>query len=99
VSRPNLFPRAQAKVVTVNMTVNIREKIFVCRDTESRRSILPFNCERAACVNVGKGADRAFIGFDIAIAPDSDPPASGDKNDAGEKQDGDLLHWKHASCY
>jgi hypothetical protein len=60
---------------------------------------LPFNCERAACVNVGKGADRAFIGFDIAIAPDSDPPASGDQNDAGEKQDGDLLHWKHASCY
>jgi len=60
------------------VSVDVREKIFVCRDTESRRSILPFNCERAACVNVVKGTNRAFIGFDIAVAPDSDPPASGD---------------------
>jgi hypothetical protein len=60
---------------------------------------LPFDLKCATGVDVGKGADRAFIGFDIAIAPDSDPPASGDQNDTGEKQDRDLLHWKRASCY
>jgi hypothetical protein len=37
-------------------------------------------------VNVDKGADRAFIGFDIATASDSDPPASGGQNDTGDEK-------------
>jgi hypothetical protein len=99
VRRPNLLARAQAKRVSGDLILDVGKKIFVCRDTESRFSILPFDLKCATGVDIGKGANCAFIGFDIAIAPDSDPPASGDQNDAGEKQKDDLLHWKHASCY
>ena len=97
-SRPNLFPRAQTKRVTVDVTLDVSEKIFVCRDTERGRSILPFDVKCAAGVDIRKSTDRTLISFYIPIAPDSDPPASGEQNNAGDKY-GDLLHWKHASCY
>jgi hypothetical protein len=75
--------------------VDVGKKIFIRRDAERGRSILPFDCERAACMNIGKSANRAFIGFDIAVASNSDPAASGGQKDTGkEKYDRDLLHVK-----
>ena len=81
------------------MAVDVPKKIFVCCDAKRRRSILPFDGERAAGIDVGNGGDRTFIGFDIAIAPNTHPPASNRQNDAyGEKYDSELLHVKYASC-
>lgn len=94
-----MFSRAQAKRVIGDVTFDVGEKIFVCRDIKSRFAALPLNYERAVGANIGKGADRAFLGLDLTIAPDSDPLATGDQNDAGEKQGDDLFHWKHPSCY
>jgi hypothetical protein len=87
------------KCVAGDVTLDVGKKIFVCRDTKGRRSILPFDLKCAAGVDIRKSADRTLISFYIPIALDSHPPASGDQNDAGDKQDGDLLHWKHASYY
>ena len=84
--RPNLFARVQVKRVAGNVAVDVGKKIFVRRDAESRRSILPFDCERAAGVDVGKGADRAFIRLDMAVASNSDPLASGGQNDTGGRE-------------
>ena len=78
VSRPNMFSRAQPKRVAIDVAVDVGKKIFVCRDTEGSRSILPLDFETTACANVGKGVNRAFISFDIAVAPDPYPPATGE---------------------
>jgi hypothetical protein len=49
--------------------------------------------KRAAGVDVSKGADRAFIGLDMAITSNSNPPTSGSQHGTcGEKYDRDLLH-------
>src|SRR5439155_820027 len=95
-----LVARVQVKGVARNVAVDVGEKIFIRGDAESGRAILPFNYECAACINIGKGTDRALIGLDIAIAPNSDPVASDDQSDAcGKKYDRDLLHGNCASSY
>ena len=88
----------QVKGVARNIAVDVGKKIFIRCDAESGRAILPFNYECAARINIGKGADRALIGLDIAIASNSDPMASDDQSNAcGKKYDRDLLHGNCAS--
>jgi len=54
---------------------------------------LPCDYERPAGVDVGNGADRAFVGFDIAVASNSDPSAASEQHDAySQKYKRDLLH-------
>ena len=79
--RPNLIARVEVKCVAGNVTLDVGKQIFIRRDAESGRSILPFDFECAARVDIGKSADRAVIGFDIAVASNSDPPATGDQNE------------------
>src|SRR6059036_2641067 len=86
----------QVKCFARNLVVvDVAKKVFIRRDTESRRATFPFDLERAAGVNVSKGADRAFICLDTAVASNPDPVASGDQSNAcGKKYDRDLLHGK-----
>jgi hypothetical protein len=84
VRRPNLLVRAQAQCVAGNVIVDIRKQIFIRRDAESGRSTFPFDLKRATGVDVRKGADCAFIGFDMAVASNSDPPTSGSQNETGD---------------
>jgi hypothetical protein len=56
---------------------------------------LPIDYKCAAGVDVGKRADFAFVDFDMAVAPNSKPPASGDESQtSGKKCNRDLLHVK-----
>src|SRR6266480_3033443 len=88
----------QVKCFAGNLVVDVGKKIFIRRDTESRRSTFPFDLERAAGIDVRKGADRAFICLDTAVASNPDPVASGDQSNACDKKyDRDLLHGKSVS--
>jgi hypothetical protein len=88
-----LLVRAQAQCVAGNVIIDVGKKIFIRCDAESGRSIFPLDPKRAAGVDVSKGADRAFIGLDMAVASNSNPPTSGGQHDTcGEKYDRDLLH-------
>jgi hypothetical protein len=88
----------QVKGVARNIAVDVGKKIFIRCDAESGRSILPFDYECAPRIYIGKGADRALIGLNIAIATNSDPIASDDQSNAcGKKYDRDLLHGNCAS--
>jgi hypothetical protein len=56
---------------------------------------LPIDQKCAAGVNVGKRANFAFVDFDIAVASNSNPVASGQESEtSGEKCNRDLLHLK-----
>src|SRR6266480_2013364 len=97
--RPNLFVRMQVKCFVRNLVVGVAKKVFIRLDTERGRAAFPFDLERAAGIDVSKGADRAFICLDMAVASNPDPVASGDQSNAcGKKYDRDLLHGKSASC-
>jgi hypothetical protein len=69
-----------------NIILNVRQEIFIRRDSESRRSVLPLNFEGAARVEIGKGADWSFLSFDLTIASNSGQMASGNQNDTPSKQ-------------
>src|SRR2546430_5248712 len=97
--RPKLLARMQVKCFAGNLVVDVGKKVFVRRDTESRRSTFPFDLKRTAGVHVGKRANRSLICLDMAVASNPDPVASGDQRNAcGKKYDRDLLHGKSASC-
>jgi hypothetical protein len=66
-----VVPRAQTQGVIRNITLDIREQIFVGRDSESGRSVLPLNLETPARVHVGESGDLSFLSFDLAIASDA----------------------------
>jgi hypothetical protein len=91
----------QLEGVTGNVTIDVGKEIFVCRDPESRRSVLPFDLKRAAGDDVRKRTHRAVVGFNITIATNSDPPASGGQNNAQhQKYNYALLHMRYPSgCY
>src|SRR4029077_14424200 len=87
---------AQLKSVARNVAFDIRKKVFVGRDLESRRSTLPFNFERSTGINLGEGANRSVIRFDVTIASNANPPASRGQSDAdGQKYNRDFLHGKY----
>src|SRR4029450_13310570 len=90
---PNLVVRAQMKRVARDVTFDIRKKVFVGRDVESRGLALPFDFECSTGVDLGERANRSVIRFDVAIASNANPSASRGQSDAdGQKYNRDLLH-------
>lgn len=95
---PDVVVRAQVKRIARDVTLDIRKKVFVCRDAESRRPALPFDFKYSAGVDLGKGANRSVIRFDVAIASNANPSASSGQGDADrQKYNRDLLHGKYHS--
>src|ERR1043166_1727199 len=79
-----------------NIILNVRQQIFVRRDSKSGRSALPLNLEGAASVEVGESADWSFLSFDLAIASNALQMACGNQNHTHSKQtDQDLSHVEH----
>jgi hypothetical protein len=73
--------------------LNVRQQIFVRRDSKSGRSVLPLNLEGAASVEISKSGNWSFLSFDMAIASDSRQMASDNQNDtSSEQNDQDLSH-------
>ena len=78
-----------------NIIFNVRQQVLVRRDSESRRSVLPFNLESAASVEINESGDWSLLSFYLAIASDSGQMASDNQNDIpGEQKDQDLSHVK-----
>ena len=95
---PDVVVSAQMKRVARDVTLDIRKKVFVGRDAESRRPALPFDFKYSAGVDLGKGANRSVIRFDVAIASNANPSASSGQGDAdSQKYNRDLLHGKYDS--
>src|SRR6266700_6212504 len=95
--RPNVLPRVQTQCIVRNIILDVREQVFVGRDSKSGRSASPFNLKGAARVEVGESADLSFLSFDPAIASDAGQMASDKRNDTRSKQnDRDLSHVKYA---
>ena len=93
---PDLVVRAQVKRVARDVTLDIRKKVFVGRDAESRRPALPFDFECSAGVDLGEGANCSVLCFDVAVASNSHPSASNGQHDArSQKYKNDLLHGKY----
>src|SRR5437763_2977609 len=63
--RPNLFARMQVKCFAGNLVVDVGKKIFIRRDTESKRSTFPFDLKHTAGVNVSKGAAEVKLDGNI----------------------------------
>jgi hypothetical protein len=81
--------------VVRNTIFNVRQQIFVRRDSKGGRSVLPLNFKGAASVEMGKSADWSFLGFDLAITANAGQMASDNPNDTPSKQnDQDLSHVK-----
>jgi hypothetical protein len=93
---PDLVVRAQMKRVARDVTFDIRKKIFVGRDAKSRGPALPLDFKCPTSVDLGEGANRSVIRFDVAIASNANPSATRGQSDAaGQKYDRDLLHIKY----
>ena len=91
-----MLSRAKMQCIVRNIILNVRQQIFVRRDSESGRSVLPLNLEGAASVEISKSDDWSFLGFDLAIAPDAGQMAADNQNDRRRKQnDQDLSHVKY----
>jgi hypothetical protein len=85
--------RAQTQSVVGYVTLHIGKKILIRGDAEGGGPIFPFNYERPAGVDLGKGANRAFFGFDLTVTSNSHPSASnGQPNARSQKYKGNLLH-------
>jgi hypothetical protein len=81
-----------------NIVLNVRQQIFVRRDPDSGRSVLPLNLESAARVEINKSGDWSLLSFYLAIASDSGQMASDNQNDIpGEQNDQDLSHVNRSS--
>jgi hypothetical protein len=84
------------KRVARDVTFDIRKKVFVGRDVESRGPALPFDFECSTGVDLGERTNRSVIRFDVAIASNANPSASSGQSDAdGQKYNCDLLHVKY----
>src|SRR5205814_10554942 len=76
-----------------NIILNVRQQIFVGRDSKSGRSALPLNFKGTANIEIGKSGDCSFFSFDLHIASDARQMASDNQNDTRSKQnDRDLCH-------
>jgi hypothetical protein len=93
---PNVVVRAQMKRVAGDFTFDIRKKIFVGHDVESRGPALPFDFECSTRVDLGERTNRSVIRFDVAIPSNANPSTSSGQSDAdGQKYNRDLLHVKY----
>jgi hypothetical protein len=91
-----VLTRAQTQCIVRNIILNVRQQIFVGRDSESGRSALPLNLESAARVHVGESGDWSFLSLDLAIASDAGQMTSENQNDTpGKQNDRDLSHVKY----
>jgi hypothetical protein len=87
------------KRVARDVTFDIRKKVFVGRDVESRGPALPFDFECSTGVDLGERTNRSVIRFDVAIASNANPSASSGQSDAdGQKYNRDFLHVKYGFC-
>jgi hypothetical protein len=68
-------------VPSETLALNVWQQIFVCRDSNTGRSVLPLNFECAASVKVGESADLSLLSFDVAIASDAGQTATPNQND------------------
>src|SRR5262245_44063493 len=83
-----------------NITLNVRQQIFVRGDSKSGRSVLPLNFESAASVQIGESSDWSFLSFDLTIASDARQMTSSDQNDTPSKQyKRDLSHVTRLPSY
>jgi hypothetical protein len=88
--------RAQMKRVPRDITFDIRKKVFIGRDVESRGPALPFDFECPAGVDLGEGVNCSVFCFDVPITSNSHPSASNSQHDtASQKYKNDLLHGKY----
>ena len=88
-----MLPGAQAQRIVRNIILNVRQQIFVRRDSKSGRSALPFNLKGAASIEIGKSGDWSFLSFDPAIASDAGQMATDDQKDTPSKQnERELFH-------
>src|SRR4029077_9689962 len=93
---PDFVVRAPVERVARDVTLDIRKKVFVGRDAESRGPALPFDFECSADVDLGEGANCSVLCFDVAVASNSHPSASNGQHDArSQKYKNDLLHGKY----
>ena len=79
---PNLVVRAHMKRVARDVTFDIRKKVFVGRNVESRGPALPFDFECSTGVDLGERTNSPVICFDVAIASNANPSASSRQSDA-----------------
>lgn len=90
---PDLIVRAQMQSVPRDVARDVRKKVFVRRDAESRGPVLPFDLECSTGVDLGKGTNRSIFSFDMAVASNSRPSASNGQGHAcSQKYKGNLLH-------
>jgi hypothetical protein len=95
-----MFARSQTQCIARNIILNVRQEVFVGRDSEIWRSVLPLNLKGAACVYVGESGEWSCLSFDLTIASDAWQMTSGDQNDKPSKQsDPDLSHVKYLLRY
>src|SRR5260370_15414569 len=93
--RPELLARAHVKCVSGNVAIDVREQIFVRRDSEAGRSSLPLDREAASHIDIREWADWAFIRFYMAVALNSYQAATSRQNETRpEKNNRNLLHTK-----
>src|SRR4029453_1898442 len=93
---PNLVVRAHMKRLARDVTFDIRKKVFVGRNVESRGPALPFDFECSTSVDLGERTNRSVIRFDVAIPSNANPSTSSGHSDAdGQKYNVDLLHVKY----
>src|SRR5207244_10846763 len=94
----NLTAGAQPKLVPVNLALDVGKKIFVCLNAQGRGSILPIDYKCASGVDVGTRPSFAFVDFDVAVASNSRPPASGAESEtSGKNCNSDFLNVKYVS--
>jgi hypothetical protein len=90
-----VLPRAQVQCIARNIVLDVRQQIFVRRDSKSGRSVLPLNLKGAASVEINKSGDCSVLSFDMAIASDAGQMASDNQGDTpSEQNDQDLSHGK-----
>src|SRR5438477_4082897 len=76
-----------------NIILNVRQQVFVGRDSKSGRSALPLNFKGTANIEIGKSGDCSFFSFDLPIASDARQMASDNQSDTRSKRnDRDLYH-------
>jgi hypothetical protein len=90
---PELLARAHVKCVSGNVAIDVREQIFIRRDSEAGRSSLPLDREAASHIDIREWADWAFIRLYVTVTMNSYQVATSRQNDTRpEKNNRNLLH-------
>ena len=75
--RPKISARMHAQAMIDILVADVAEKIFVGGDAEGGWTAPPFDFKTAVGFDLGKIADRAGVGDNVAVAHDSAPTATG----------------------